>query len=135
MTNQKSEQTILVLEDDVAFGPLLRYSLEDEGYKVSLHTEASSALEFADANHIDLVISDLLIEKDGRPSPHGGVTLISALKQIRNHPAPVIAISGSFTQDKYHAISTAMTVGADRTLAKPVSPEELKDVIRQLLET
>ena len=105
----------------------------DEGFEVSLHTEAGSALAYADSNQVDLVISDLLIEKGGRPSPHGGVTLISALKQIRSHSAPVIAISGSFAQDKYHAISTAMTVGADRTLAKPVSPEELLSVINELL--
>ncbi len=124
---------ILILEDDAEFGPLLKYSLEDEGYAVSLHTNAQTALKHADENHVDLVISDLLIEENGKPSPHGGVTLISALKQIRDHPAPVIAISGAFTRDKYHAISTAMTVGADRTLAKPVSPHELLALIRQLL--
>jgi len=133
MEDAETAQTILILEDDMSFGPLLQFSLEDEGYRVSLHTNAHSALAYADANPVDLVISDLLIEENGKLSPHGGVTLITALKQIRDHPAPVIAISGSFTQDKYHAISTAMTVGADRTLAKPVSPNELLALIRQLI--
>ncbi|WP_082700915.1 response regulator [Erythrobacter sp. YT30] len=124
---------IMILEDDPDFGPLLQMSLEDAGYRVSLHTDATSALEFIDDNDVDLVISDLLIKQDGKFVQDGGIKLISALKQVRHHPAPVIAISGSFVQDQYHAISTAMTVGADRTLAKPVGPDELIDLIKTYL--
>ncbi|MEL7197080.1 MAG: response regulator [Pseudomonadota bacterium] len=128
-----SAPTILVLEDDEEFGPLLKLSLEEAGYNVALHTTATEALSYLDSNDVDLVISDLMIKQAGVFIQDGGIRLISTLKQIRNYPAPIIAISGSFVQDQYHAISTAMTVGADKTLAKPVHPDDLIALIKTYL--
>ncbi|MEL7190286.1 MAG: response regulator [Pseudomonadota bacterium] len=132
--DQESEKTgqsaILILEDDPEFGPLLQISLQEHGYRVALKTTATDALAFIDQNDVDLVIADLMIKKGEVYIQDGGIKLISALKQIRNYPAPIIAISGSFVQDQYHAISTAMTVGANKTLAKPLHPDELLKVIK-----
>ncbi len=124
---------ILILEDDAEFGPLLQMSLEDAGYEVSLHTNATNALSYLESENVDLIIADLMIKQEGVFIQDGGIKLISTLKQIRHHPAPIIAISGSFVQDQYQAISTAMTVGADKTLAKPIHPDDLIALIETYL--
>lgn len=128
-----TKAAILILEDDPGFGPLLCSYLEGEGYTVSLHTNATSALAYLEDNHVDLVITDLLIRQDATYVQDGGIKLISTLKQLRKYPAPVIAISGSFSTDQYEAISTAMTVGADKTLAKPINPSQLLTMIQEFV--
>lgn len=133
MSFNSNNLTIAILEDDADFGPLLKEMLEDEGYIVSLHTNAISALAFIDNNPVDLVISDLFIKEDGQLSEQGGLTLISKIKQIMHHPAPVIAISGSFANDKICAVSSATTLGADHTLAKPIDPNELIRLVQHYL--
>lgn len=124
---------ILILEDDAEFGPLLKDTLELEGFAVSLHVTASGALAHIDENPVDLVITDLLIRDGDNYVQDGGIKLISELKQIRSSSVPMIAISGSFRNDQYFAMSTAMTVGADKTIAKPVEPKELLRVIRSYI--
>ncbi len=121
---------ILILEDDLEFGPLLQESLQLEGYSVSLYTLASRAIAHLDENDADLVITDLLIRDGDNYVQDGGIKLISEIKQIRSLNVPVIAISGSFRKDQYYAMSTAMTVGADKTIAKPVDPKELLAIMR-----
>lgn len=126
---------ILVLEDDELFGELLQDMLEAEGHTVSLHTNASSAITYAKSNAVDLVISDMLIEKNGRYSGDGGIKLISMFKQVWDHPAPIIAISGAFLPENSFAASTALTVGADEVVPKPVDPQTLSEMVQQFAST
>ena len=126
---------ILILEDDVNLGPLLKVSLEDEGHSVSLQSTATAALAYASENDVDLVIADILIKVGGALVQDGGIKLISRLKQIEARRMPVIAISGAFGNERggQEITSTAFTVGADATLAKPFAPDDLIVLVNRLL--
>lgn len=126
-------RTIALLEDDPDFGPLLKDMLEGEGFIVSLHSNAISALAFIDNNHVDLVITDMFIKEDGLLAEQGGLSLISKIKQIIGHPAPIIAISGSFSQDEVKPSPISAAKGADYMMAKPLDHKTLMNVIRELL--
>lgn len=127
---------ILILEDDPDFGRELKYSLEDEGFEVSWHTRANDALSFLSEHPVDLIITDMMIKVDGKLVNDGGIRLISSLKQMSGHPAPIIAISGSFMGrpgfDYFR--SSASTVGASAILPKPFEMAELFDLIDQQLK-
>jgi len=126
---------LVLLEDDIELGVKLSMELEAEGYDVHRHTSASQALQFISENHVDLIITDLLIKIDGVLVQDGGITLISRLHQVQNHPAPIIAVSSMFqaTLGAVEAVTTAKTVGADATLAKPFKTYELLRLVQYFL--
>lgn len=126
---------ILLLEDDAALSWQIRSMLELEGHEVSCFKSAATALCHFEQNPVDLVITDLFIQRDGKYVQDGGISLISNIRQIKQSPIPVIAISGSFGQMHAEgARSTATTVGASALLAKPFHPDELSDLVRDHLD-
>jgi DNA-binding response OmpR family regulator len=121
-----SVATILLIEDQ----PRVRRSLARElrrcGHQVreAPHGGEVAMAEF-DAG-VDVVVTDIFMpEKDG----------LDVLREIRQRrpETPVIAISGgwhSFTSSQ--ALDWARTLGADGTLDKPVTAEELNAEIRRV---
>jgi two-component system response regulator HydG len=126
---------LLILEDDIAFGVMLAIQLEKEGFEVSRHTTATSALDHIAENRADLIIADLLIKIDGQLVQDGGVRLISQLRQIQEYPAPIIAMSSMFQSNfgATEAITTAKTVGATAVLPKPFETTDLLALIHKLI--
>lgn len=126
---------LLLLEDDLAFGVKLSMELEEAGFDVSRHTTATSALNYVTENHVDLIISDLLIKVDGELVPDGGVRLISKLSMMQSQLVPIIAMSSMFqaAYGSLEAKTTAMTVGAKATLPKPFKTAELIALIKRFL--
>ena len=122
---------ILLLEDDLELGIHLARFLESEGYSVRRHQEARAAAECAKTEHIDLVLADIFIIENGRYSDEGGITLITRLRRMMKHHAPIIAMSGAFNRrygrDDFQ--KRLEDIGADFTLAKPFHEEELLDVV------
>lgn len=135
--NDKNEgvlASIVILEDDSDFADLLQVSLTSEGHIVEVFDTASDAIEHIKVYDADLVIVDMFIHVDGKIIPDGGIKLTSQLKQTLNHPAPVIAISGSFSGGGgLHAKTSAATVGAKAVLAKPFQPSELIALVNKFL--
>lgn len=124
-SDAEMEEKIVLVEDDRELRTFLMEALEDEGYRVSDHATAESALaEIRDGRETDLVVTDLIM-----PGMRGH-ELVAELRKIRPE-LNVIVITA------YGSISSAIDLikaGAYDYLPKPVSEERLLAVIRRALE-
>ena len=127
---------ILVVDDEVEVGEVVRRVLERAGYTVTVTHSATAALDAAGRQAPDIVITDVIM-----PKVHG-VQLITTLRE-RYPGIRVIAISGggSFGPLAYKpdAISThaylaaAREAGAEVILTKPFDLTDLLAAVRRLL--
>ena len=128
---------ILVLEDDSEFVVLLGKSLKKTGHSAVFFTGAEKALEYIEKNHVDLVVTDIIVIRDGVSVSDGGIALTWQAKRIAERKGvklPIIAISGySGPGGPSVALGNAQQVGADAALSKPFTPRQLTDLISELL--
>ncbi|AHD08362.1 response regulator transcription factor [Phaeobacter gallaeciensis] len=129
---------ILVLEDDEIFASLLQDSLEQAGHFPITCEDATETIAQYHEYSFDLVITDLIVKKDNRAVPDGGVMVISFLQGLARDGykiPPIIAMSGA-TQRRglEQLLVTSKDLGATATLTKPFEPTELLTLIDQLLE-
>ena len=127
---------ILVVDDEIEVGAVIRRVLERAGFAVTVVNNAAAGLEAVAAQPPDVVITDVIM-----PKVHG-VELIKILRE-RYPRIRVIAISGggSFGPLAYKpdAISThaylaaAREAGAQEVLTKPFDLTDLLAAIRRLL--
>jgi len=113
---------LLLVEDNNDTSHALQVLLERKGFTVIVGRSVQSALDIAKTYPYELVISDI-----GLPDGDG-LELIRKLKAIRS--APGIAISG-FGRDE--DIRRSLAAGFSAHLVKPVSFDQLYDVLQQLL--
>lgn len=114
---------ILVVDDDKAFRVATQALLQDEGFAVTLATNAEEALALLSKQDFDLMLSDLVMQK------MSGVALLKKSK-AQNAELPVIMVTG------FGSIQTAveaMHLGATDYLTKPANNEELLIKIRKAL--
>ena len=119
-------RTILVVDDEQGIQRLFQQILESEGYSVLLASDGNEALRvLKDGHDIDLVITDLVM-----PNCEG----IETIRLIRGlYPElKIVAISGAFA-GQY--LKLASILGANRIMEKPVEPEELVLMIKELSST
>lgn len=118
-------QSILVADDERNIRMMLRTALESEGYLVREARTGHEALEAIEQGHPDLVLLDL-----NMPSMDG----IAVLEELRTWPLgdrPRVAVLTA-----YGSIATAVKairLGAADFLEKPITPEELRNVVRSVL--
>lgn len=115
MTEQPASTaaTVLVVDDDVNVRKVLSLMLESGGYRVLEAADGRIALEQVRREHIDLVLTDLVM-----PEQEGFET-IQAIR--RERPSiKVIAMSGAFGGGFLHM---AKLLGAHSTLQKPLRVE------------
>jgi CheY-like chemotaxis protein len=114
--------TILVVDDEDGVRKLLCGVLIGAGYDVLWAADGRQAQRIIQSRAIDLVLMDLVMPD------REGIETIAELR--REHPAlKIVAISGfggTFLQ-------VARRLGARATLAKPISPDELLRVARDIL--
>lgn len=119
------KENILIVEDEKDIAEMIRYNLEKEGYKVSVASKGSMALELLEENSPDLVILDIML-----PDIDG----FEVCRKMRSEPAtsavPVIFLSAkSQEMDKV----VGLELGADDYMTKPFSPRELIARIKAVL--
>jgi CheY-like chemotaxis protein len=107
---------VLVVDDDPGFRELIAAILSPAGYRIAEAANGSEAIAIAGVNQIDLLITDLVMEKGEG---------IETIRHFAKHfPAvPIVAMSG-----KYSYLRAAKALGAAATLVKT-------DVVEQLLPT
>jgi DNA-binding response OmpR family regulator len=121
---EKSEYTLLLVDDDKAFRDIVRYELEVAGYKNFFEAEDGiEALDIMAAKHIDLMLLDLRMPKlDGE----------AVLKHIKeNYPnISVIVVTGQSGSDvkKY-----VLSLGAADYIVKPYDTAELLGSVGKVL--
>jgi two-component system, NtrC family, response regulator PilR len=116
--------SILVVDDEQSMREFLKILLEKEGYQVTTAVDGGSALNLAENDPFDLVISDI------RMPGLTGLELLARLKQLRADIA-VIMITAFASPDDAVA---AMKNGAFDYITKPFNVDEIKGVIRSALK-
>lgn len=118
--------SILVVDDDAAFRGAMKRALTGGGHEVAEAGDGRQALRVLQAAQPDIVITDLIMPDSD------GIELIAALKKA--HPAVrVLAISGRGNMGPLDLLKMASVVGADATLSKPLTGEELLGAIEALV--
>ncbi len=115
--------SILVVDDELSMREFLKILLEKEGYRVVTAAEGKTALDLAEKQSFDLVISDI------RMPGMSGLDLLARLKQ-QQAEIGVILITAFASPDDAVA---AMKHGAFDYITKPFNVEEIKTVIRAVL--
>ena len=125
-------KTILILEDQLELASYWREAIEEAGYRVVHAPKMEDATSFLSVNHIDIIVTDMLIRnEDDELQPTGGLTLLSHINLSGEKPPKIIAVSGA--HPALHVLKHAQSMGADRCIAKPFAPAELISVISELL--
>ncbi|MEZ0373781.1 MAG: response regulator [Candidatus Sericytochromatia bacterium] len=122
---QASQETILLVEDELALSALMRAVLERRGYQVCLAQDGQEAVDFylENAKRIALVICDLGLPK------LNGKDVFARLKAF-NPQLRFILVSG-FIEPQIRA--ELNTLGIEQVLAKPYSPRELVAIVQEML--
>lgn len=117
---------ILVVDDEAPIRDVMRKMLEKSGYEVVEAGDGREALQVFETDPTDLVITDILM-----PDQEGLQTIME-LRQ--NHPdLKIIAISGGGVVGPQTYLRMAEGFGADRTLTKPFTMNDLIEAVRALL--
>jgi len=114
---------ILVLDDVIDAGILIKKILERRGHQVAAFADEDEALAHARAEAVDLAILDIKLKR------MSGIEVLALLKTI--HPAiRVLMLTG------YPTVETArqaLDLGAADYCVKPISKDELEDKVSEIL--
>ncbi|WP_421903896.1 response regulator [Maridesulfovibrio sp.] len=114
---------ILVLDDVVDAGILLKRILERKGHKVSVFSEEEEALSFLSGSDVELAILDIKLKK------MTGVEVLEEMKKIMPE-LKVIMLTG------YPTLETAresLKHGANEYCVKPIDKDELEFKVDDVL--
>ena len=118
------KKRILIVDDEPNVRLGYRITLETEGYEVCEAKGATEALEAFAVSRFDLAILDLRMpEKDG-------LELLGELRDA-HFSVPVVIITAY--GDVPNAVR-AMKLGAIDFLQKPLTPEQLRNVVKEVFE-
>lgn len=115
----KTQELILIIEDDQAISKMVSLSLHQHGYKTLVAADIKSALRLIQTNSPDLIILDLgLPDGDGK----------GLIKTIRLELAiPIIVVSARHEEKE---VIASLDSGADDYVMKPFSIDELLARVR-----
>ena len=118
-------KSILIVEDDITYGMMLKTWLGKKGFQVASASNVSRARKHLETEKVDLILSDL------RLPDHDGTDLLRWLAD-EGMRVPLIIMTGY--ADIQSAVQ-AMKMGARDYVSKPVNPDELLKKIGEALET
>lgn len=116
---------ILLAEDDEILRMLIIDTLEEEEYHVEEAEDGLAALGFLEQSQYDLVIIDYMMPG------YSGIEVIEKVRQgSMNKAVPILMLSA---KSQLSEQEKAIGAGADYFIAKPFSPVELLDKVRDVL--
>ncbi|GAB1763629.1 response regulator transcription factor [Priestia megaterium] len=117
------KESILIVEDEVEIGNILKMELEHEGYQVKIENNGRCGLETALSDTFDLILLDIMLPK------MSGIEVLRKLRK-REINVPIILLTArNSTLDKVMGLDH----GANDYITKPFKTEELLARIRSLL--
>ena len=115
---------ILIVEDNIDAGEMLRDLLTGRGHTVSVATSGSIALELLRRTPVDAILCDL-----GLPGISGYDVARAVRSDISHRRTPLIAVTGYSQSDDRKRSAEA---GFDGHLVKPISLSDLDALLAQL---
>jgi two-component system response regulator (stage 0 sporulation protein F) len=119
---------ILITDDEAGIRFLMRLYLEADGHQTFLAGNGVEALALARLHPIDLLICDLFM-----PLMDGFETIREFRSTWPGVPILVISGGGCGPCDGMDVLAQANYLGADRTLGKPFSRDELRNAVHEAL--
>ena len=110
-------KSILIIEDDITFGMMLKTWLSKKGFEVSSVSNIARAQKHIEGQGADLILSDL------RLPDHDGIDLLKWMNE-KGIDIPLIIMTGY--ADIQSAVQ-AMKLGARDYVAKPAFPDETEE--------
>jgi len=117
---------VMIVDDDQQILKLLSEIIQKEGHQVVATEDGEQAFQQFQKQHIDLVITDLLM-----PNKEG-LELIQELRGIRPE-LKIIAYSGGGKMQPDNYLDFAKGMGADRVFSKPIPIKQLTTAVADLL--
>lgn len=118
---------VLIIEDDNEVREYLESLMERSGYETATAVNGKEGVDLFRTTPVDLVITDIIMpEKDG-------IETIMDMKRA-NPALKVIAISGGGRAEPENYLHSARLLGADRTIKKPFTNEDILEAVRALLD-
>ncbi|TGN62794.1 response regulator transcription factor [Nocardioides eburneiflavus] len=117
---------VLVVDDDAAIRTVVRWQLDDAGFRILEADDGASALRCIRDEHPTLVVLDLSLPR------LGGLDVLRTVRsgQAGRSDTPIIVLSGRSGESDRIA---GLDLGADDYLVKPFSPGELAARVRSVL--
>ena len=115
---------ILVLDDVLDAGVMIKRILERKGHQVVVFTEEEEALVYIRSHPIEVAILDIRLKKIS------GVDMLEELKKISPH-TQVIMLTGYPTLE---TARQAQQLGAFDYCIKPIDKDELEEKVASALE-
>ena len=119
---------ILVVDDDTMVRTTIRAGLLRAGHAVLEAGDGEEAIGVLEKAEVDLVVSDIVM-----PEVDGIGLLLKLRKQFPQ--LRVIVISGGGRMQNVDFLRMAQTLGADRVLAKPFTPDQLQKAVQAVLDS
>lgn len=117
--------TILAVDDMRSMRELVKSVLEKRGHTVIIQEDGDTALNYAQSNKVDLVISDI-----NMPNMNG-ISLVDELRKLPDYSnTPILMLTTEDAQDKK---TQARSAGASGWIQKPFNPERLVNAVDKTL--
>jgi PAS domain S-box-containing protein len=117
---------VLIADDNPESLYMLEALFRDSGYRVYTAADGMAALELIQREHIDVIISDVLMSR------MDGFQLCRRVKTDKNlRHIPFIVYTATYTSPQDEAY--ALKLGAERFILKPAEPEEFLTVVRTVV--
>ena len=124
---EKSDVTIMVVEDNEAQSQVLEYALTSQGYETVCAKSYASACELIENQSIDMIMLDVILE-----GGISGISFISFVRQLKSQQrnVPILVMSA------YDEVSRTIEIyrmGANDYLSKPYNIEVLLARVKNLV--
>ncbi len=116
--------SILVLDDVMDAGVMIKRILERKGHSVTVFTEEQEALDHVRNQGVDIAILDIKLKKIS------GVEVLKEMKNI-SPQSDVLMLTGYPTLE---TAREALSLGAREYLVKPIDKAELESKIETILK-
>ncbi len=116
---------ILVLDDVLDAGVMIKRILERKDHQVTVFTEEEEALRYIGSHPVDVAILDIRLKK------MSGVEVLTEMKKVSPHTR-IIMLTGYPTLE---TARQAQELGAFDYCIKPIDKDELEEKVASALET
>jgi len=121
-----SKALILLVDDDIDLRGILHRFLERSGFSVATAGNGREALERLEIQHVDLLLTDLMMPEIS------GIELIQTVRRT-NLLIPIIAMSADADLRNDRSLELAALAGAQVVLEKPFAMKRLIREVQRLL--
>jgi len=128
VANTRTPKSILIVDDNQDILFFMRAALEQAGYEVQTASDGAQAFEQQMQHRADLLITDIFMP--GRD----GIETLRDSKTRFPQTRVIVMSAGGGTGGQLDYLSAAALIGANATLRKPFSLDELLDTVRKVLQ-